>query len=123
MREITLAFFVIFVMSVEAYSQTASATLSIPSIVRVTPLLVAAPVTPQGALMRPRPIHRCCHLKGALIGGAIGAAVGFAYSRLCDAGDCTLTTIKYMAVTGGIGAGLGAFAQRQSPGLPWPSVQ
>jgi hypothetical protein len=65
--------------------------------------------------------RRCCSVKGALIGAAIGAAVGFGFARLCDASDCTSTSIKSMAILGGIGAGIGvmtAHPNRDAPFLP-----
>ena len=118
MREITLVGFLVVIMSVDAYGQTASAPRSAMPMVRLSPLPLDVALSRQSWPVRPKRIHRCCKLKGALIGAGIGAAIGFAYATVCDAGDCTSTYIKYMAVMGGIGAGLGAFVQRQSPGLP-----
>lgn len=118
MREITLVGLLVIVMSVEAYGQTASAPLPVGSKVRFSPSPLDVAVSRQSVPVRPRRIHRCCNLKGALIGAGIGAAIGFAYATLCDAGDCTSTYIKYIAVMGGVGSGVGAFAGRQSPGLP-----
>lgn len=55
--------------------------------------------------------HRCCNTKGAIIGAAAGAAVGWWFARnTCDAGSCTGTYVKYIAVAGGLGGTLGAFA-------------
>ncbi len=60
-------------------------------------------------------IHRCCNLKGMIVGAAIGAGGGWwltAYT--CDAGDCTLDYVKAMATLGGIGAVVGVFADRHN---------
>ena len=67
-----------------------------------------------------RRVHRCCNLKGALIGAGVGAAIGAFSATLCDAGDCTLAYIKSMAIMGGIGAGLGAFFERRQGFGPLP---
>jgi hypothetical protein len=55
--------------------------------------------------------HRCCNTKGAIIGAAAGAVVGWWLVRnTCDAGSCTGAYLKYIAVAGGLGATLGALA-------------
>jgi hypothetical protein len=60
-------------------------------------------------------IHRCCNLRGMIIGAAIGAGAGWWLTHgLCDAGDCTLDYIKVMATFGGIGAVVGGFADRHN---------
>jgi hypothetical protein len=67
--------------------------------------------------------RRCCNRKGALIGAAIGASLGaWLTASVCDAGNCTTTYARYMAVLGGIGAGLGAFADTQTP-VTFPARQ
>jgi hypothetical protein len=60
-------------------------------------------------------------MKHALIGAAIGAAIGLGYAALCDSGSCTSTYIKYALVAGGIGAGLGAFVSAKPAIAPPPS--
>ena len=68
----------------------------------------------------PRP--RCCNLKGAIIGAAIGVGLAVVLNKtLCDAGDCTSGYITGGLVLGGIGAGLGALVHRSQPGpMAWP---
>lgn len=68
-----------------------------------------------------RSVRRCCNRKGALIGGLIGATLGaWLTASVCDAGDCTSTYLRYMAISGGIGAGVGAFADaRHQPTGPF----
>jgi hypothetical protein len=62
-----------------------------------------------------RLLNRCCSLKGLLIGAAVGPGVGILVTRFtCDAGDCTGAYIRAMAVTGTVGAGVGALLQRNS---------
>jgi hypothetical protein len=68
-----------------------------------------------------RPHHRCCGLKGAVIGAAIGAGLGWwIVAHICDAGDCTSEYVKYMVVLGGVGGGLGALAHRSPSWRPMP---
>lgn len=63
----------------------------------------------------PRPAHRCCHLKGLLIGAGVGAAFGWWVVRSgCDASDCIGDYMKAMAVFGGIGGALGVFLDQQN---------
>jgi hypothetical protein len=66
--------------------------------------------------------HRCCNTKGAIIGAAAGAAVGWWFARnTCDAGSCTGAYVKYIVVAGGVGATVGAFAHvthGHTAGLP-----
>ena len=62
----------------------------------------------------------CCNRKGATIGAAIGAGLGALFSLACDAGDCTSTYVRNMAVSAGIGGGLGAWLNERSAS-PWPS--
>src|SRR5688572_15760607 len=60
-------------------------------------------------------VPRCCNPKGALVGAAIGAAVAvWVTLYTCDAGDCTGHYVKNITVFGGIGAGLGVFADQHS---------
>jgi hypothetical protein len=40
-------------------------------------------------------------------------------SAACDAGSCGWERVKAMALMGGIGAGIGAFASRPGPGVPF----
>src|SRR5258706_12322891 len=55
--------------------------------------------------------HRCCNRNGAMIGALAGAALGSLLTLYtCDAAHCTAGYIKYMAVGGGLGAAIGAFA-------------
>jgi hypothetical protein len=68
----------------------------------------------------PRRVHRCCNLKGALIGAGIGAAIGAFSATLCDAGDCTLAYIKSIGIMGSIGGVLGAFVERRQGFGPLP---
>jgi hypothetical protein len=58
--------------------------------------------------------------KGALIGGAIGAALAIWATRYtCDSADCTSQYLGSMAVLGMLGAGIGAFVAR--PGYSGPA--
>jgi hypothetical protein len=64
--------------------------------------------------------HHCCNKKGAMIGAAVGAAAGaLLLHGVCD-GDCALGYVKYMAILGGIGATLGAFADAKPAPAPVP---
>src|SRR6266487_911400 len=55
------------------------------------------PAARNSSLSGPQVTRRCCSLKGIVIGGGIGAGIGFALARgVCDASDCTSTYIKYM---------------------------
>jgi len=69
----------------------------------------AQPQFPQG-----RVVHHCCNAKGAIIGAAIGAAAGWWVTwSLCE-GSCPGKYIESMAVLGGIGALVGAYADRHN---------
>jgi len=69
-----------------------------------------------------RLLSRCCSLKSLLIGAAVGAGIGGLVTRFtCDEGDCTSVYIRGMAVTGGIGGGIGALLQRNASSGPIPS--
>ena len=69
----------------------------------------------QSQLPQGRVVHHCCNPEGATIGAAIGAAAGWLFTQhFCDAGDCSGDYIKSMAVLGGIGALVGAFADRHN---------
>ena len=73
----------------------------------------------QGSRVGRAPTRRCCSVKGALIGAAIGAAGAIWLTRsLCDAGDCTSSYAKSIAILGGVGAGIGAFTARPSISAP-----
>jgi hypothetical protein len=62
--------------------------------------------------------HRCCNTKGAIIGAAAGAALGWWLVRsACDSSTCTSEYLKTIAVLGGLGATFGAFAD-VTHGLP-----
>ena len=60
-----------------------------------------------------QPRLRCCSRKGMIIGGLIGVGVGmFAAAQLAE-GDITLRqTIGALVTFGGVGAAIGAFAER-----------
>jgi hypothetical protein len=77
----------------------------------------------QSGLSR-QPIARgrraCCSRDGAIIGAAIGAGIGALFSLACDAGDCTSTYLRNIAVLGGVGGAIGAFTDHR-PLHPWPS--
>lgn len=66
--------------------------------------------------------HTCCNLKHVLIGAGVGAGLGLMLSFACDGGDCAWERVKAMALVGGIGAGIGAFASRSGPGVPFVPV-
>ena len=68
----------------------------------------------QGPLLSPQPTRRCCSLKGAVIGAAIGAGIGLTTWMACDGSDCTSGTVKAMAILGGIGAGIGVMTKHAS---------
>jgi hypothetical protein len=83
--------------------------------VRLLPELTGGVQGPLGRI----PTRRCCSRKGALIGAVIGTALAILLTRnTCDAGDCTSTYAKSIAILGGIGAGLGAFTARPSINSP-----
>src|SRR5712691_1901725 len=122
MRELLVAGLLATGWSVGAQAQDASEFTSPvgapPPSVR---LLVEPGPAGQTPPLGPVPTRRCCSLKGALIGAGVGAAIGFGFARLCDAGDCTSGYIKYMVVLGGVGAGIGvmtASPSHESPLLP-----
>jgi hypothetical protein len=55
--------------------------------------------------------HRCCNTKGAIIGAAAGAAVGWWFvAHTCDSSTCTSEYVKTIAILGGLGATFGVFA-------------
>jgi hypothetical protein len=120
MRKVLLMGFLAILMSVETRAQTDAVPSSPLAPPEASPLQFDTAQSRQGAPSTARRVHRCCNLKGALIGAGIGAAIGTFYATLCDAGDCTLTYVKYMGIMGGIGAGLGAFVERRQGFGPLP---
>ena len=125
MRAVVLAVLVGMSWSVTGGAQTLQSALS------TVDLQVASTASPptseahrQGRFAS-GPKRHCCSRKGALIAAAAGAAAAaLLVLNTCDAGDCTSTYWKAIAVFGGIGAGLGAFTARSiayAPGVSFRS--
>jgi hypothetical protein len=122
MRNTLLVGLLSMVITVHLQGQTLAPAPSRPLFAQATSLASEAATSRQPvSLQPPRRIHYCCNRKHALIGAAIGAAIGLGYATLCDAGSCTSTYIKYALVAGGIGAGLGAFVSAKPAIAPPPS--
>jgi hypothetical protein len=95
----------------EAGTQTTTTASHSDSPIRRSLRLPPFDATLQSQLPQGRVVHHCCNTKGAIIGGAIGATIGWWFAtRVCDAGSCASTSVKYALVLGGIGGLVGAYA-------------
>jgi hypothetical protein len=80
------------------------------------------PISSSANQLQARPMHHCCNIKRAIIGGAIGAALGVGVgTSLCDVEDCTRISVSWALLLGGLGATVGAFTDSRQgvpPGQP-----
>jgi hypothetical protein len=118
MRKLLLLLAFVLIAASRAQAQATTDFHSVPT--RPLAAISTAAAVSQPVLFSPQPTRRCCSLKGALIGAAIGAAGGIALSLLCDGSDCASDTIKAVAILGGIGAGIGMMTRR--PSIQGPHV-
>jgi hypothetical protein len=70
--------------------------------------------TPPARIAHGARVWRCCNTKGAIIGAAIGAGIGYWIAMTCDAADCTSGYVKALVIMGGVGATVGAFSNIRS---------
>jgi hypothetical protein len=96
-----------------------SAVLESATIHAVAAVAIEASAQRQTPVVKPR--RHCCNRNGALIGAAVGAVIGTFFAPIgCDQArgwSCAGTYVKYISVMGGIGATIGAFADKKPGGI------